>query len=423
MTRTQQEKQQDFREKLQTEGADGFADGPRPWENWDESGNQEDNHIWEGTARRVYPKQPAKRGPGERLLSGLAVVAFTGLLVGVAGVYFSSPPVSLQANSAIQPAPIIASRRAAPRETLTIASRETTATPENLDSLQATAAGTPVATAQPVQPPQLPPAASVASPAQTTTAETLNGNIDKIAIETIITEEMVTTTVYTRQPTQDTDEVVAIIATTPPPFTHQTILVEAPATTTANDNEIAVADEKPPIIPLTRLDNLAAPAAGGTADAADNFTEHTAQAVPVPAPSIIEQADDSATASPVTPPAAEPPPEVTDVALNTTEAAVAAAPEISHELEAATDIPVAPPARTGIWVINLSSYTRKTTAERMLGVFEKKGVDAEVYTTTINDKPMHRIRVPGFASARSAKAEISSLEQRLGLEGAWVSRR
>ena len=82
-----------------------------------------------------------------------------------------------------------------------------------------------------------------------------------------------------------------------------------------------------------------------------------------------------------------------------------------------------PEAKTGKWVINLSSYTRKPTAERMLAVFQQKGVDAEVFSTTINDKPMHRIRVTGFQSARSAKAEISTLEQQLDLEGAWVSKR
>ena len=59
----------------------------------------------------------------------------------------------------------------------------------------------------------------------------------------------------------------------------------------------------------------------------------------------------------------------------------------------------------------------------MLAVFRQKGVDAEVFSTTINDKPMYRIRLAGFESARLAKAEISTLEQQLGLEGAWVSKR
>ena len=68
MSPTQQEKQQTFKQKLQSEGADSFADGPRPWEQWDESGNQYDNRIWEGTARRIHPKRRGARGFGERLL-------------------------------------------------------------------------------------------------------------------------------------------------------------------------------------------------------------------------------------------------------------------------------------------------------------------------------------------------------------------
>ena len=111
------------------------------------------------------------------------------------------------------------------------------------------------------------------------------------------------------------------------------------------------------------------------------------------------------------------------VALNTPATEAETAPDIARELETATQTPVLPEAKTGKWVINLSSYTRKPTAERMLAVFQRKGVDAEVFSTTINDKPMHRIRMTGFQSARSAKAEISTLEQQLDLEGAWVSKR
>ena len=36
---------------------------------------------------------------------------------------------------------------------------------------------------------------------------------------------------------------------------------------------------------------------------------------------------------------------------------------------------------------------------------------------------MYRIRVVGFESSRLAKAEIPELEQKLNLEGAWISKR
>jgi hypothetical protein len=59
----------------------------------------------------------------------------------------------------------------------------------------------------------------------------------------------------------------------------------------------------------------------------------------------------------------------------------------------------------------------------MLAVFKQKGIDAEIFTAMINDKPMHRIRLAGFQSSRTARAGIPAIEQALGVEDAWVSRR
>ena len=73
--------------------------------------------------------------------------------------------------------------------------------------------------------------------------------------------------------------------------------------------------------------------------------------------------------------------------------------------------------------MNLASYTRESTASRMLTRFRDKGVDVELVTVMINDKPMHRLRVTGFTSSRAAKARIDPLEQQLGLDGVWISRK
>ena len=115
--------------------------------------------------------------------------------------------------------------------------------------------------------------------------------------------------------------------------------------------------------------------------------------------------------------------EPATLAMNSSSTTVEAAPDIAREIETTTATPVLPDAKTGKWVINISSYTRKSTAERMLAVFKQKGIEAEVFTTMINDKPMHRIRVAGFQSSRTAKAGIPAIEQVLGLEDVWVSRR
>jgi cell division septation protein DedD len=81
------------------------------------------------------------------------------------------------------------------------------------------------------------------------------------------------------------------------------------------------------------------------------------------------------------------------------------------------------PARAGAWVVNLASYNRESTAQRMLEEFRDKGVTAELVKVTVNDRPMIRIRTTGYGSLREANDWASLLEERLGLDGAWVSKR
>lgn len=424
MSQIQEDKKQVFREKLQTEGADGFADGPRPWEHWDESGNQNDNRVWEGTARRVYPKQPAKRGFGDRLLSGLAVIALGSMVVGIAGVYFSTPATRQLAHSPIQPPPIVSSRKIAPPATKPAGAADTAAPMiATLDDMSPPAAGLS---------PAPEPHRTLLDPSMAAAPPESSGSIDKVAVETVITEAAVTTTVYTQQPSQAEPELVAEIATTAPPFTGDSDKRDEPAVATADNVFSGQADVvaiEPVVVAQAEVEATEPPFIAWADKPANEPSpvEQIAQAVPVPAPAVIEaateQAEDTATEPPETAQTADPESDATVVALNTTGTTVAAEPEINKELETAAQVPVIPKAKTGNWVINLSSYTRKPTAERMLAVFKQKGVDAEVFTTTINDKPMHRIRVTGFESARSAKAEISALEKTLDLESTWVSRR
>jgi len=102
------EKLRAFEQKMHDEGADGFADGPRPWETWDESGSQAgaDKRVWEGKARRIYRNAPVRRSLGERILSGLAKVALATMVIGIAGVYFTEEQPQTVAWTAVQPTPI-----------------------------------------------------------------------------------------------------------------------------------------------------------------------------------------------------------------------------------------------------------------------------------------------------------------------------
>ncbi|MDH3887006.1 MAG: hypothetical protein OEU78_00755, partial [Gammaproteobacteria bacterium] len=237
MSRTQQEKQQVFREKLQAEGADGFADGPRPWEQWDESGNQDNDRIWEGSAQRIYPKQ-AKRSIGDRLLSGLAVVALATLMVGIAGVYLSTMSTPQLASSAIHPAPIVTDRQTSIDEDI---ATNATASLASLETLSPPAAGN-SATPGPdriILEPALQPA-----PAAPTAP------VDRVAVETIITEASVTTTVYTQQPTQDQPELVATVETSPPPFTSMGTAEKQQAVTTSVQQSATVEAPEQPAEPV-----------------------------------------------------------------------------------------------------------------------------------------------------------------------------
>ncbi|MGD8874144.1 MAG: hypothetical protein PVH38_03260, partial [Gammaproteobacteria bacterium] len=108
MQEPDKEKLRAFEQKMHDEGADGFADGPRPWETWDESGAQAGagKRVWEGKARRIYRNAPMRRSLGERILSGLAMVALATMVVGIAGVYFTEKQPQTVAWTAVQPTPI-----------------------------------------------------------------------------------------------------------------------------------------------------------------------------------------------------------------------------------------------------------------------------------------------------------------------------
>ena len=408
MSRTQQEKQQVFREKLQAEGADGFADGPRPWEQWDESGNQDNDRIWEGSAQRIYPKQ-AKRSIGDRLLSGLAVVALATLMVGIAGVYLSTMSTPQLASSAIHPAPIVTDRQTSIDEDI---ATNATASLASLETLSPPAAGN-SATPGPdriILEPALQPA-----PAAPTAP------VDRVAVETIITEASVTTTVYTQQPTQDQPELVATVETSPPPFTSMGTAEKQQAVTTSVQQSATVEAPEQPAEPVITAQAEVIAAEEPLAEQPPAIQGTTAVADQQPTSALKTETTTAQTESPLDKPelAREP----VSIAMNSSAVAVEAAPDIADEPETTTETPLLPDAKTGKWVINISSYTRKTTAERMLAVFKQKGIDAEIFTAMINDKPMHRIRLAGFQSSRTARAGIPAIEQALGVEDAWVSRR
>ncbi|MGB5177282.1 MAG: SPOR domain-containing protein [Gammaproteobacteria bacterium] len=537
-----------FRQKLRNEGSDGFADGPRPWEHWDESGHQANNRIWEGSARRIYPRRRKTRSVGYRLLSALAFIALTTLMVGIGGVYFSHTQTQQLAQSTVPPLPAtsrpVPSMKVIPGDSVMTATATQTNNPGIL-SAPASASGSGSTQGQAPEAPEtvaaveeanhpvtdepVPAVATTVTPPPGTSPPVTGGSVDSVAIETVITEKSVTTTVYTRHPQQAEAEIVAAIETLPPPFaigvahaaqpapdtlsptvhisdneaittaassaSPAELLADVAETDRIDDSDTAVTDAAAltalPPRPATEAGEEASMAVaepGNTTATPESLTAGAAeigasQSDALPDTPAVQQAEtdmsaavtgsDSTTAAlellvetgaGVTGVHADALPEIQVVAVSNSTAATASPAAIvpetidmqgdalpdnqaMQEAEAATRVAtveavpatatdevnagqaikrvqaLTPVDKTGNWVINLASYTWKSTASRKLALFQQQGVDAEIFAVTINDKPMYRIRVTGYENSRQAKAGIPAIEKALDLEGAWISRR
>ena len=468
MSQESNDKRRVFEQKMRDQGADGFADGPRPWEAWDESGHQANSRVWEGSARRVNGNSI-----GHRILSVLAFMALATLLVGIGGVYYTHTQTQIQqvAETGAQPLPVINRPppiMATPDPEVVVAAVTET---EDLNVLTAPAAGDDAtqpeveaaAETTVTQNETLPPTdeavpESTADVAPETATETVppttNDSIGSVAIETVVTEQSITTTVYTRHQQQNEPDIVSTIETTPPPFAREIALIEqettehppAAQTDTLVLTEVEAIDTPEAAPSYEEPQALAPDEQTGDATTIAAVEENTKAVVTEPveetAPEAIDDQPD-AIVEETLPEAVDDQPDaiveetpteqaedVTTIALAeaSSEIAVAESPAetVSEVIEAQQNEivePVFPVAKTGDWVINLSSYTWKSTANRKLALFQQQGVDAEVIEVMIKDKPMYRIRVTGFENSRAAKAAIPALEEKLGLEGTWISKR
>lgn len=83
-----------------------------------------------------------------------------------------------------------------------------------------------------------------------------------------------------------------------------------------------------------------------------------------------------------------------------------------------------PPRQTGTgdWVINLASYANESIAARKLADFESKGVNAEQSVASVNGRTIYRVRITGFDTRTAATVRAKSVRQRLGLKETWITR-
>lgn len=304
-----------FAQRMQAEGAAGFADGPEPWEHWQQPEYTE-NPAWE---RHMHSSGRTGKTVCEKLMSGVAGVAVLALALGIGGIWITSdtstPP--LAANQ-VEPEEVDAgSKPAGSTRPNTVIRRDT-----------------------------LPPHWHQASDELPASRTVRNRPVDPLhlAIPTIDTEG-------------------------------------SSASAAGNQYELITTLQTPARAdapPASPLNELPAPAAGD-----DQVAVATA-----------------ATAR-----------------NNQTEPATAAIP--------AGDSPDRAEAVTtgGPWAVNISAYADRSLALEKIEEFRSKGVNAELVPITSNGKPMHRIRVSGYDSKGEAITWVSLLEERLGIDGAWVSKR
>jgi cell division septation protein DedD len=555
-----------FEKKMHDEGADGFADGPSPWETWDESGNQAGSRVWEGRSRRIYPKKRSQQNIGDRVLSGLAMLSIATMIVGIAGIYFSDEPARQLAKTRIQPAPIerpdnpvaspaphlAAAGTPAPDsgtlETLPapaagantgIIGRETPAAVAPLTAMPLSAASEPDSTSSVPAASSPPPVAATAKVTQTSlkpiAAVTEMDTTDSVPsasapppvaatpearpvplMPTTVVTELDTTGSVPVPGTPPTVAAKPVAASTP--LTPTTVVTELDTTgsvpvpgtpPTVAAKPVAASTPLTPTTVVTKLDTTGSVTMPGTPPTV--AAKPVAASAPLTPPAIVTELNiifnsgplasapptvaatpktytaprpttaaasdtDSTSSTPVTAATAVTSPETlpapaagpaaikatntglverkptitqavatgdngttaqTDHPSATKEPTLIKAPDPSDNAAAVIAVaeppPPAPPetpaiavekqAATGDWVVNLASYTWKSTAGRKLGEFRNKGVEAELVTVTIKGKPMHRVRVGGFENRRAAQSQVSALEKTLGLEGAWVARR
>jgi hypothetical protein len=94
MTDKDREALQAFAQKMQQEGAAGFAAGPTPWDNWDEfeerAGSQ--RQSWQGKIKPVAERKAPSRNFGDRVLTTMTALAIVTLVIGIAGVFLTQQP-------------------------------------------------------------------------------------------------------------------------------------------------------------------------------------------------------------------------------------------------------------------------------------------------------------------------------------------
>jgi cell division protein FtsN len=395
MARKDREELQAFAQKMHDEGAAGFASGLSPWETWDDfKDRMGSRRVWQGTSERVADRERPSRSFGDRVLTTMTVLAVTTLAIGIAGVYITrEPALQVADNRAQLPStrPAMAPETLPPRQGM--ASREGNVA---LNTAWIPATETPAS-------PLADSSITMDTAAGPSGAKSVNQDSDTL-LPALPADDINMLAILDKQPAG------AAIPAAPP----------AEQTTSMDSNSDTAAAPEPDTdkqLTLAALNNLPAPAAGIPATAVDS-TAHDRPAANIPSEPAPESAGDSKPAT-VT---AEPGNSAPAQPVHLSELTVL---DVHTEPRQAPDQDIKPNTHTGNsgdWSINIASYLRQSTAEKMRSRFLDKGVATELATAIVNDRTYYRLRVTGFESKAAAITQSTTIKEKLGLEEAWITK-
>jgi cell division septation protein DedD len=358
------EKLREFELRMHYEGASAFAAGPSPWEHWDDTGTLGTWQRLQDTPHHTPHRHMPDRSVSQRVLGVVTRLLVLMLLVGIGGVYFSSITQPPEMVSGIRPPPItVALSRTRPD----MQGADTLA--NKLDTLPPPAAGLqndPLVEA-------VPGSTSPAFPAPV--PDQLAARNDTAPADTPNAPA---------QAALGTEQRSVPAPAAMPPASRPAATPEQAPLQLAH----AEAIDPAPVAPATTATSPVVPAPVSTDPAGAGLLPATSTEAPV-ALLRNQGTDDTASTSPADtmPPA------------------------------------LAGTAKDGDWVVNLAAYRNEADARRMQARFRDKGVEAELVSITVNNRPMIRIRTTGYHSASEARDWVELLEERLGLQGVWISKR
>lgn len=350
MTDKNREELQAFAQKMQKEGAAGFAAGLTPWDNWNDFEERVGSRqVWQGTAGLITEPEKPPRSFGDRVLATMTVLAIVTLVIGTTGVFLTQQPaLQIAENNTQLPStsPAITTEIQLPPE-------------ENIVFNDVSISATPAS-----------PAADI---------------ITEIGMAAGPFGDL----------SRDQDNSPALPA----------ILAE--------DDKL-----------FTALNELSAPAAGTVYRPSTTPFEPAVETAiePVIEPAVEAVADEYVENPEINTAEAENNTPVQPVHLSST-----SMPDADTELLQADTRDISENKKSvssgGDWSINIASYLRNSTAEKMRRRFLDKGVATVLVTATVKGKTYYRLRVTGFESRKDATAHSATIKELLGLEDVWITKK